>query len=397
MRKNDNKLLEQIYELIYKDDKQSLSDILDARKKELKIKSDRQLSAAIGIQKDTLNRIIKGESNKVDLISIIKISNFLGIGVEYLVKVYVSTLKPESIREIEYSRKSSFILRNFDLQKLKSVGWINTTNDFDKIEEKILRFFEIETLYEYESELASVLFSKTKIKSNDLMLKMWLKSAYIQFQKINNPNEYVREDLEVIIPKIRPYTRNEKNGLTLVVKSLYQIGITVVIQQYLTGTQVKGATIVVNDKPCIVLTNFQNRYDILWFSLLHELYHVLYDLNDLRRRIYHVTGGESDLFLLNEEMANDFARQILFSDEKLEYINSFIDNKMYVDGYAEQHSIHPSIIYGFYSRGKPTNVIAKHRKKIIKSDKTIQRLKTNVWDKDAVSERLDKIKQLLEK
>ena len=86
-----------IYDLLGISDQKTLKDLIDDKKESLNISSDRQLSSLVGINKDTLSRIINGDSKKVDLISIIKISNFLDLKIEDTVKVYVSSLKPESI------------------------------------------------------------------------------------------------------------------------------------------------------------------------------------------------------------------------------------------------------------------------------------------------------------
>ena len=149
-----------------------------------------------------------------------------------------------------------------------------------------------------------------------------------------------------------------------------------------------------DDKPCIVLTDYMGRYDILWFTLLHELCHVLYDMNDLVKNKYHLSG-ESDLLLLNEERANQFARTILFSKEKLDYIKPFINNHHLVLKYSEEHSIHPSTIYGFYlyeNKDKSKILYPKFRKYLISSEKATAPLSTNIWDEESsIKEEIAKI------
>ena len=55
----------------------------------------------------------------------------------------------------------------------------------------------------------------------------------------------------------RPYTRDVENGLTKVVKALFNVGVTVIFQPTVDNLQVRGATISINNKPCIVLSDFQ--------------------------------------------------------------------------------------------------------------------------------------------
>ena len=51
-----------------------------------------------------------------------------------------------------------------------------------------------------------------------------------------------------------------------------------------------------------------------------------------------------------EPEANMFAREMLFSAEKVNYIRQFIDSPRVVEQYAEQYKVHPSIIYSIFIR-----------------------------------------------
>lgn len=94
-----------------------------------------------------------------------------------------------------------------------------------------------------------------------------------------------------------------------VARALYKIGITVIFQPSIQKLQIKGATFACNGKPCIVLSDLNKRYPTLWFVLLHELYHVLYDFDEISERNYHVSEEDSsDLFLLDEISPDEFAR-----------------------------------------------------------------------------------------
>jgi len=394
--KNDNKLTE-IYNLLGISGKKNIRELIEDKKEELRISSNRQLSQVLGINKDTLHRIITGEGKKVDLISIIKISNFLDLKVEETIQVYISTLKKESISEIEKNRKANFILKNFDIEVLYKIGFIKSKTDFEAMEKRILSFFKIDSIFDYEDAVAYPLFSKSKRSSDEIMNTFWIKAAYMQFEEINNPNEYDAYELKRTVTKIRPYTRLEERGLLTVIKALYMLGVTVVIQKYISKTSVKGATFVIDGKPCIVLTDIFGRYDLLWFTLLHELCHVLFDFEELERKSYHLSGV-SDLLLLNEERANKFSREILFPQERMNFIKPNINNSFLVSQYAEKNNVHPSIIYGFYIFDHPKKneqLYRKFSRFLLKSDKAIDSLKTNMWEADESP--ADQARRIIEK
>lgn len=393
-------ILNEIYSLLGAGKHKSLYNLIEERKQQLNITSDRQLEKVLGINRITLKRLIDGEVQKADILSFIKLNQFLGLGLENLVQIYVSSMKPEAIAEIEQTRRASFIAENFDLDGLRKVGFLDSKEDYDKIEKRIVTFFGLENIFEYKNELAYPLFSQTRVSHSDKMREFWLKSAFLQFEKINNPNNFDEKALKNLVPKIRPYTTYESNGLLTVVKALYNVGVTVIVQSYLANTQVRGATFVVNDKPCIVLTDYKKGYDTIWFALLHELAHVIYDFEDIRRIKYHLTG-EPNLFLLNEETADIFAREMLFPEKNLRYISTFINNPRLVSEYAKKNQTHPSIIYGFYlwqQSEKGNKDLWKFFSKYLKSsDEAVKALKTNPWDKETLDDNLEKIKKTLEK
>jgi len=200
-----------------------------------------------------------------------------------------------------------------------------------------------------------------------------------------------------IIPKIRPYTRNVKQGLFTVIKALYNAGVTVIFQKHLSKTQIRGATIIVNEKPCIVITDLRKNYATIWFALVHELHHVLYDLNIVRDTAFHLTG-EPDLFLI-EERANEFAQEILFPKEKLRYIAPMIHNELVVRQYAEQNGVHPSIIYSFYQhemekQGK--NFYGAFQDQFPDISMISERLNINLWSEESIQHSVEKIKTTFE-
>lgn len=232
----EDHLLSEIYHLLESDSNLSLRQMVEEKKTEMGIKSNRQLSILMGIDQTRLDRMLDGDTQKVDLFSIVKLDEFLGIGINRLVQLYVSSLKPEFIGELERTRKASYIIRNFDLQGLKNQGFISNPNDLEAVERRIVTFFGLDSILHYSRDIGSVLFSRTKAYSHDKMREFWVRSAFYQFERIENPNLFDRNALETLIPKIRPYTRYEEKGLLTVIQALYNIGVTVIVQKYLSKT-----------------------------------------------------------------------------------------------------------------------------------------------------------------
>ena len=198
------------------------------------------------------------------------------------------------------ARKATFLLKNFDVKTLTKLDFFDKDYETDELVDKVLTFFGYSSIQEYEDELVEPLYSKTKRNFSDKMKDFWIKSAYQTFRIIDNPNEYDRRRLKDLIVKVKPYSQDVKEGLFTVCKALYNIGVTVIFQDYLSTTQVRGGTFIVNGKPCIVLTDYKKKYPTIWFTLLHELHHVLFDFDLIETNSFHLTGDD-DLFLIEDK------------------------------------------------------------------------------------------------
>ena len=379
----------------------SFRDLVDTKKAQFKISSDYEFSKMVGIPNNTLVRLIDGETQKVDLFSILKVCQFLGIDINEMAEIFVASLDSEFVGELSLATKANFILRNFNLNALKKIGFIKSTTDFKAIDRKITRWFGIDSVNQYADELPPTLFSKIKQYTPDEMRIMWIVAAIAQFKKWDNPNPYDRSALFALIPKIRPYTRDEEAGFVMVVRALYRAGVTVIVQKYLANTAVKGACFVVNGKPCVVITDWRGKYSTLWFTLIHELYHVLFDLEALKSWNFHLSG-EYDLSndLFKEDMADSFARDRLFPKGKLDIIRPMIDSPAYVEQFAAKQQVHPSIIYDFHcyeekvARGR--DVYARYQQYFGSSEKAIELVKTNPFERESVYDGLDVIQKIYE-
>ncbi len=384
--------LQNLYQYLVEDKTVTLTEIIEKRIAILNI-SQRASSEVLGIERKTLQRILSEDHQKIDVLTLLKFAYFLNTDMEELIKIYIASMSPEEFADLEKVKKTTFILDNFDLESLKSIGLIKDKSNFEEIEQKIVHFFSLQSIYDYERELKSViLFSQTKRSFHDQTRELWLKSIEMAFRNINNPYPYKEELLKELIKRIPAYSQKEKDGLATVIRALYMIGITVLVQPYPKNTQIRGASFFFGKKPCIILTDFNKRYDTLWFALLHELYHILFDAEILLKTNYHLSG-ENDLFLV-EENANDFARNRLLSEEKAQYIYKFINIPSMVENCARKWQIHPSTIYGTYIYDHPQES-AKYRNMIPKSEIALQTIQHNLYAFESIEEAVKNIKSTL--
>lgn len=393
MKNKEHDYFKELYAYL-EDNPPSLKELVEKRMELLGL-SSRQVENGLNIERKSLNAILDQEAQRVDAVNLLKIGSFLGVSFEDTLRIFIANLPVEFIKELERARRFNFIVSNFDIKALKSAKFFDSVADFDEIESRIKVFFGIDDIYDYERQIGAA-FSRTKRNYNNKMLDFWVKSTYAYLEKVNNPNDYDRVGLKELIPKIKPSTRDTKNGLKNVCRALFNLGVTVVFQSYFSTTQIKGATFFVMDKPCIVLTNFNKNYATLWFSMLHELYHVLFDIEEIRTNTYHLTG-ESDL-LLSEDSADNFARSYFLSDEKTKYIYPFIHDRLIIDRYADKLQIHPALIYNFYCYDKDKegkNFWGAFQKYMPDISDVTKNLNIILWQKESIAQSVDEFKELI--
>jgi HTH-type transcriptional regulator / antitoxin HigA len=391
------KLLQPINGVVSPGAEVSLKELFKTRLDSLGL-SQYQVEKLLNMERRSLEGILDRTAKRVDIVNALKLSSFLDLKPEKFLNIFLAEMPSESIGDLERARKLSYIVDKFDLKNLYKSGFIDTKVDLDKIEDRIKRFFGIESIFDYDDQVMCPLFSRTKRSSNNKMRDFWVKSAYVHFQKINNPNTFDRAALVDLVPKIRPYTMNPEKGLLIVAQALYSIGVTVIYQPHLPTVQVRGATFNVNDKPCIVLTDLRKYYPTLWFALMHEIHHVLYDYETVKNGVYHLTG-ELDLFLMNEDAADDFSREYLFSSEKSRYISPFINDELLVNDFAKKSQIHPSFVYIYYNYDRSSQGFAKswgkYAKYIPDSTAAVKYLNTNPWDKETIAQSVEMVKKMV--
>jgi HTH-type transcriptional regulator/antitoxin HigA len=348
-----DQLLNELYKPQPNSDKVTLNSLFEKRLNELDItRTDAQ--RIINIEYRTLNGILSGSQKRVDFFILLKLAGFLKISKHEIATLYLEAME-QSFPDagILVSDKIEFIKSTFDLATLRKVGFIKSITDFEEIEHNICELFELSDIFEYKSPSVDVAFSSGAVQPNNLQNRaIWLMQAEKTLKALNNTYEYNRDSLIKYFSKIRWHSTDVNYGLVNVIKDLYKLGITVVWQASLPTIHLRGATIPVNGKPCIILTNYRGFYPTIWFALLHELYHVIFDWEEIKVGKYHFSEEEGERQLSvreKEQEADNFAREYLFSNDKLSHIQAYIDDDNYVDSFARSNHVHKSFIYVFHA------------------------------------------------
>lgn len=330
---------------------QSLKELFQAKLNELKL-TQTSVQEILDMPYRTMKGILDGTQKLVDVMNLVKIADFLQMPKEQVFKLYIEAVQSVHPSTNVAPKKIKFIKENFDLAVLKKAGLINDLTDYDHIEQRIIKRLGFKSIYEYKQPKIDVAFSSGLFKPKNLLTRLfWIRAAICEFEEIENPNEYDKQTLIKIFPHILWHTMNVERGLAEVIKLLFKIGVTVIYQPNLQGLRLRGATMSVNQKPCIVLGNYQGFYSTLWFCLIHELFHVLMDWDDIKNDSYHLSDDDNEELTVQEreKEADNFARDYLFSKEKLSVVKQHLRNFTYIKEFAIENHVHYSIVYAFHA------------------------------------------------
>ncbi|RYE38620.1 MAG: ImmA/IrrE family metallo-endopeptidase [Sphingobacteriales bacterium] len=302
----------------------------------------------------TTNAILDGVFKYIDPVSLLKVAAFLKLSSEDILKECISQMPLDTRLQIEESKKKTFLLENFNLAALKKDGVINTLKDFEHIEKSILRTLGLKNIYDYtETEGITGLFSTVKCVEKDLRPKKMFKAKAIKISEcLSNRNHYQVDNLKSFFPNIRAYSTDIESGLLKVIRELYKIGVNVVVHPALSSSRSRGITVQNEGNPTIVLTDYGKKYSTLWFALLHELYHIIFDWSDIIHNRIHVSDDD-DKTVDKERLANEFAREYMFPRTRMAAVTNKIHDPIAVKSYAAESNVHPSIIYDNYCYDHP--------------------------------------------
>lgn len=96
---------------------------------------------------------------------------------------------------------------------------------------------------------------------------------HLFFSQINNPYEYNRDLLIELLKRISEFTLDKVHGYEKVVLILFRLGVTVLTQPYISGTRAFGVTMILEGKPCIVITDMNK--NIISYGLIYCMNYIM--------------------------------------------------------------------------------------------------------------------------
>ena len=247
--------------------------------------------------------------------------------------------------------KKADIFKKMPIRDMQKKGWL--PNDKSKLFEAIKEFWGADNLNLSLLNERTAKFKKSEAfgsRFNAYFAQTWIQKVIIEAKKAKSVITYDKNTLKKLSKMIHLYSAVE-NGIKLFVNELKKAGVIFLIVPHLERTYTDGAAYWIGSNPVIALTGRYSRVDNFWFSLSHEIGHVLIHEKELKDPTpYFVDSIEKDAEpdkKEEEKQANKFAYEALKYDD---IFNAFADNKkisrIEVLQCAQKLQIHPGIIIG---------------------------------------------------
>lgn len=312
-----------------------------------------QLSDRLGYSTKHVSQLING---KVPLSedAAIRLQNVFGAPVGFWLK-----------REAQYRERTALLdaaqrhagmvswLEQFPVKELMDAGSIRKRRIDAKsrpgLVADLLAFFGVATPDQWQSHYGAMQMqfrrSRTE-QANVGAISAWLRMGEQLAEKTDGPR-YDEARLRASLPEIRALTKLPQQEFEPQLKRvLREAGVALILVPAISGTHVSGVARWLNPhRPMIQLSLYGKSNDRFWFTLFHELAHILLHSKE-KKSVFLDDPTKADVNSVEEQEANSWARDFLIPPEQAQRLAGLRKTKADIRDFANQSGVHAGIVVG---------------------------------------------------
>lgn len=308
------------------------------------------LSEVLGITPKHLNKILQDkqaltiEMAKV-LAEVFETSPQYWLNLDANYRLWLETEKSEKVIQAEIKAK---IYERMPVRDMINKGWLPNFSDFNALYQAVLSFWGGSDIdfTELDRRTAPLLAHKSESfnQYNAAYAYTWYHKA-MQTAGKYKVAPYNAEALTDLYNHLNEYTILD-NGYNLFIQKLNEAGVIFFVLPHLQKTYLDGAAFFSGENPVIVYTARYKRIDNFWFTVAHEICHILKHL-DTPDTFFIDNFNDEERNDLEKE-ANQQASAQLKHNEIFAYLTpnlNYLTHKAITD--CSQHvGVHPAVIIG---------------------------------------------------
>lgn len=178
----------------------------------------------------------------------------------------------------------------------------------------------------------------------------WYRKAMTVAEQMPRP-AYNKGKLKHIFVTIHSYSI-QNDGINNFIQDLSNAGVLFFVLPHLQKTYLDGAAFFSGNNPVIVFTGRYKRIDNFWFTVAHEIAHVLYHLNEETPFVLdNLKDGDTNQM---ETEANTLAAEKLKHPQILQYLEPYTHylTSQKVEECSIEYQVHPAIVIGKLAHDK---------------------------------------------
>jgi len=312
--------------------------------------SQEDLSEVMSITPKHLNKILQDkQAITLDMAKVL--SEVFETSPQYWLNLdanYRIWLEPKkSEKEIQAELKAK-IYERMPIRDMIHKNWLPNFTNFNELYRSVLAFWNVDKLdFEAWDQKTVPLLARKSESFNQYKAAYtytWYHKA-IQTAGRYKVGEYNKELLIELYNDLHLYTIQE-NGYNVFINKLNEAGVVFFVLPHLQKTYLDGAAFYSNGNPVVVYTGRFKRIDNFWFTVAHEICHILNHLNT--HETFFVDNFNDDEINELEADANEHASCQLKHKEIYSYLKpklNYLSQQAIIDCANALH-IHPAVIIG---------------------------------------------------
>jgi len=307
--------------------------------------SQQDLAAILGRPEQMISEIIQAKK-QISAETARQLARAFGTSPDFWMNLetqYRLLLAEKGGNEAEIERRSK--LYDFaPVYELIRRGWIHSAGSIEELEQEICQFFQIPSIDDRPQVIASYRVSAERGPEERAIIA-WV-CRVKQLAAAQSVKAFNHDQMLDFIPKLLALTSDETN-ISKVPDLCIENGIHFLIVPHLPKSYLDGAALWVEGHPVVALSLRYDRLDYFWFTVLHELAHIL-NQND-ESHVDQLFDQNEPEVQQDEIQANLLARKWLIPEEALK---EFIEwnhprySRINITNFAEKQNRHPGIIVG---------------------------------------------------
>lgn len=305
------------------------------------------LAAVLGKQRPHVTSLVSGKRSITPDWAVL-LAAALGTTAEYWLRLegerQLSLIPLDDVEDV--SRRSRAV-NMAPIKEMERRGWIAPATTGEGLERELKKFFGVDSL-ECDPPVVAAARKSNPDSPLDRQQRAWVARAR-QLAASHPAHRFDRDRIPELVSKLRKLAAYPKESADAC-EVLRQFGIRFVVVEPLEKCRIDGAAFWVGESPAIAMSLRHGRIDAFWFTLMHELAHIIH--NDVASVDLDLSGKSQLPSRLKpdvERRADETAADLLIPASEM---NSFINlysplySKARIIQFAHRVKIHPGIIVG---------------------------------------------------